>query len=42
MDKDKVQISNYLPEVKERYYINKKGELFTNNGKDKIRRYPLF
>lgn len=37
MDKDKVQISNYLPEVKERYYINKKGELFTNDGKDKMK-----
>ena len=27
-----VQISKYLPEVKDRYYINRKGELFTDNG----------
>lgn len=32
---DLVQISKFLPEVKDRYYINKKGELFTENGKKK-------
>lgn len=32
-----VQISKFLPEVKDRYYINKKGELFTNYGQDKLR-----
>ena len=28
-----LQISNYIPEVKDRYFINEKGELFTDNGK---------
>lgn len=26
---DMVQISHFIPEVKDRYYINSKGELFT-------------
>ena len=34
---DLVQISKFLPEVKDRYYINKKGELFTENGKKKMK-----
>lgn len=32
-----VQISKFLPEVKDRYYINRKGELYTNDGKDKMK-----
>lgn len=32
-----VQISKFLPEVKDRYYINKKGELFTDNGSKKMK-----
>lgn len=32
-----VQISKFLPEVKDRYYINSKGELFTDNGRTKMR-----
>lgn len=32
-----VQISKFLPEVKDRYYINKKGELYTNDGKDRMK-----
>lgn len=36
-EEQKVQISKFLPEVKDRYYINKKGELFTNDGKDKMK-----
>lgn len=30
-----LQISHFLPEVKDRYYINEKGELFTDNGNKK-------
>jgi len=29
---DKIQISKFLPEVKDRYYINRQGELFTDDG----------
>lgn len=32
-----IQISKFLPEVKDRYYINKNGELFTNYGKKKMK-----
>ena len=32
-----VQISKYLPEVKDRYYINRKGELFTDNGMKRMK-----
>lgn len=32
-----VQISNFLPEVKDRYFINKKGELFTDFGKKQMK-----
>lgn len=32
-----IQISKFLPEVKDRYYINSKGELFTDNGKTKMK-----
>lgn len=32
-----VQISKFLPEVKDRYYINKKGELYTDNGNKKMK-----
>lgn len=31
------QISNFLPEVKDRYYINKKGELYTDDGKKRMK-----
>ena len=34
---DLVQISKFLPEVKERYYINKKGELFTDYGEKQLK-----
>lgn len=34
---DLIQISKILPEVKDRYYINKKGELFTDNGNKKMK-----
>lgn len=34
---EKVQISKFLPEVKERYFINKKGELFTDFGSKKMK-----
>ena len=34
---DLIQISKFLPEVKDRYYINKKGELFTDNGNKKMK-----
>ena len=37
MNEELVQISKFLPEVKDRYYINQKGELFTNNGEDKMK-----
>lgn len=37
MSNDLVQISKFLPEVKDRYYINKKGELFTDNGERKLK-----
>ena len=37
MNEELVQISKFLPEVKDRYYINRKGELFTNDGKDKMK-----
>lgn len=32
-----VQISKFLPEVKDRYYINSKGELFTDYGKKQMK-----
>lgn len=32
-----VQISNFIPEVKDRYFINKKGELFTDFGKKQMK-----
>lgn len=32
-----VQISQFLPAVKDRYYINSKGELFTDNGAKKMK-----
>lgn len=32
-----VQISKFLPEVKDRYYINRNGELFTNDGKNRMK-----
>lgn len=32
-----VQISKFLPEVKDRYYINEFGELFTDNGEKKMK-----
>jgi hypothetical protein len=32
-----VQISKFLPEVKDRYYINESGELFTDNGEKKMK-----
>lgn len=31
------QISKFLPEVKDRYFINKNGELFTNFGKKQMK-----
>lgn len=34
---DMVQISQFVPEVKDRYYINLKGELFTDNGNKKMK-----
>ena len=34
---DKIQISKFLPEVKDRYYINKQGELFTDDGQKKMK-----
>lgn len=34
---EKVQISKFLPEVKDRYFINKKGELFTEFGDKKMK-----
>lgn len=37
MNNELVQISKFLPEVKDRYYINVKGELFTDNGKTKMK-----
>lgn len=36
-DFDLVQVSKFLPEVKDRYYINKKGELYTNDGKERMK-----
>ena len=32
-----VQISKFLPEVKDRYFINEKGELFTEDGRKKLK-----
>ena len=32
-----LQISEYIPEVKDRYFINEKGELFTDNGQKQMR-----
>lgn len=32
-----VQISKFLPEVKDRYFINEKGELFTDYGEKKMK-----
>lgn len=37
MNIELVQISKFLPEVKDRYYINRKGELFTDNGDKKLK-----
>lgn len=37
MNSEMVQISKFLPEVKDRYYINRKGELFTDEGKRKMK-----
>lgn len=34
---DKIQISKFLPEVKDRYYINRQGELFTDDGQKKMK-----
>ena len=34
---DMVQISHFIPEVKDRYYTNSKGELFTDNGNKKMK-----
>ena len=34
---EKIQISKFLPEVKDRYFINKDGELFTDNGEKKMK-----
>lgn len=32
-----LQIDNFIPEVKDRYFINEKGELFTDYGQRKLR-----
>lgn len=32
-----IQISKFIPEVKDRYYINRNGELFTDNGEKKMK-----
>lgn len=32
-----VQISNFIPELKDRYFINEKGELFTDYGKTQLK-----
>lgn len=32
-----VQISKFIPEVKDRYFINDKGELYTDNGQTKMK-----
>ena len=37
MDGELVQISKFLPELKERYFINRNGELFTDYGKKKLK-----
>lgn len=37
MDNNLVQISKFIPEVKDRYYINSKGELFTDYGEKKMK-----
>lgn len=37
MNEELVQISKFIPEVKDRYYINRKGELFTDNGEKKMK-----
>ena len=34
---DMVQISHFIPEVKDRYYINSKGELFTDYGEKRMK-----
>ena len=34
---DLIQISRFIPEVKDRYFINKAGELFTDDGKRKMK-----
>ncbi len=36
MNENIVQISKFVPEVKDRYYINSKGELFTDYGEKKM------
>lgn len=37
MNDELVQISRFLPEVKDRYFINKKGELFTDFGQRRMK-----
>lgn len=37
MNEELVQISKFLPEVKDRYFINRKGELFTDFGQRKMK-----
>lgn len=37
MNDNLVQISKFIPEVKDRYYINLKGELFTDYGEKKMK-----
>ena len=32
-----VQISKFIPEVKDRYFINSKGELYTDNGQIRMK-----
>ena len=32
-----IQISQFIPEVKDRYYINKKGEIYTDYGAKKMK-----
>ena len=37
MNDELVQVSNFVPEVKDRYFINKKGELYTDFGKKRMK-----
>lgn len=32
-----LQISNFIPELKDRYFINEKGELFSDYGQTKLK-----